>query len=125
MTSVNLILAVDANYGIAETITNTMPWRTKNLTDTTEDMRRFKKLTTNTNVVMGAKTFKECGYLPSRNNFVLSMNKPFNTIPFSWNFLKTKIFFRLFFNTATGYFLKALCRELITIGRSFSSRGVY
>ena len=47
-----------------------IPWKIP------EDLKRFKKITLNSSVIMGSKTFRSIGFkqLPNRSNFVLSKN---------------------------------------------------
>ncbi|MDH3998156.1 MAG: dihydrofolate reductase [Desulfuromonadales bacterium] len=49
----------------------TLPWRLP------EELQHFKRLTLNSTVIMGRKTFETIGRpLPQRNNIVLSRNRP-------------------------------------------------
>ena len=51
-------------------INNSLPWHLS------DDLKRFKSLTTNHSVIMGRKTFESIGKpLPNRRNIVLSNNK--------------------------------------------------
>ena len=66
--SVKLICAISKNNVIG--IENKLPW------NISEDLKRFKKLTSNNWIVMGRKTFESIGRpLPNRKNIVLSKNK--------------------------------------------------
>ena len=66
--SVKLICAISKNNVIG--IENKLPW------NISEDLKRFKKLTSNNWIVMGRKTFDSIGRpLPNRKNIVLSKNK--------------------------------------------------
>lgn len=72
---------------------NQIPWKLSN------DLKRFKELTTNNVVVMGRKTFESIGSkpLPDRTNIVLTRNKElthpdiftFQDIPTLMNFINT------------------------------------
>ena len=62
------ILACDKNGGMG--FNNSMPWPTQ-----PTDLARFKKLTTNTTILMGRKTWESTDMpkpLPNRNNLVVS-----------------------------------------------------
>jgi dihydrofolate reductase len=64
-----LIVAYDDNFGIG--LNNSIPWYLPN------DLKRFKELTLNSNVIMGYKTFESIikrnnKPLPKRNNIVLT-----------------------------------------------------
>ena len=62
---ISLIVAKSKNNVIG--IKNTIPWHLS------EDLKRFKKLTVQTNVIMGRKTFESIGKaLPNRINIVIS-----------------------------------------------------
>ena len=66
--SVKLICAISKNNVIG--IENKLPW------NISEDLKRFKDLTSNNWIVMGRKTFDSIGRpLPNRKNIVLSKNK--------------------------------------------------
>jgi dihydrofolate reductase len=66
----SLIVAMDENNVIG--CNNKMPWNIP------EDLNLFKKITTNSIVIMGRKTFESIGKpLPNRINFVLSRDKNF------------------------------------------------
>jgi dihydrofolate reductase len=70
-----LILAVDKNNGIAKN--NKLSWNLKT------DLKRFRELTINQNVIMGSKTFESILIalnkpLPSRNNVVLTRDVFYN-----------------------------------------------
>ena len=65
--SIKLICAISKNNVIGNE--NKLPW------NLSEDLKRFKKLTSNNLVVMGRKTFDSIGKpLPNRKNIVLSNN---------------------------------------------------
>jgi len=62
---VSIIVAYDKNRGIGKD--NALCWRQSN------DLSRFKKLTTGHTVVMGRKTFESIGRaLPNRRNIVIT-----------------------------------------------------
>jgi len=64
---INLIVAASLNNVIGKE--NTLPWRLSN------DLKRFKELTTSHTVIMGRKTFESIGKaLPNRVNFVITSN---------------------------------------------------
>jgi len=66
--SIKLICAISKNNVIGNE--NKLPWNIP------EDLKRFKKLTSNNWIVMGRKTFDSIGRpLPNRKNIVLSKNK--------------------------------------------------
>ncbi len=66
--SIKLICAISKNNVIGNE--NKLPW------NISEDLKRFKELTTNNWIVMGRKTFDSIGRpLPNRKNIVLSKNK--------------------------------------------------
>ena len=64
----SLIVAFDKNQAIG--LNGDLPWG-RGLKD---DLARFKKLTTNSSIIMGRKTFQSIGAkpLPNRENIVLS-----------------------------------------------------
>ncbi|MFT7184221.1 MAG: dihydrofolate reductase [Oceanicoccus sp.] len=66
----HIIAAMDLNRGIGKN--NKLPWALK------ADMAHFKKVTTNTSVIMGRKTWESLPErfrpLPSRQNIVLTRN---------------------------------------------------
>ena len=65
--SIKLICAISKNNVIGNE--NKLPW------NLSEDLKRFKKLTSNNLIVMGRKTFDSIGRpLPDRKNIVLSKN---------------------------------------------------
>ena len=65
--SIKLICAFSKNNVIGNE--NKLPW------NLSEDLKRFKKLTSNNLIVMGRKTFDSIGRpLPNRKNIVLSNN---------------------------------------------------
>ena len=66
--SIKLICAISKNNVIGNE--NKLPW------NISEDLKRFKELTSNNRIVMGRKTFDSIGRpLPNRKNIVLSKNK--------------------------------------------------
>ena len=66
--SIKLICAISKNNVIGNE--NKLPWKIS------EDLKRFKDLTSNNWIVMGRKTFDSIGRpLPNRKNIVLSENK--------------------------------------------------
>ena len=66
--SIKLISAISKNNVIGKE--NKLPW------NISEDLKRFKELTSNNWIVMGRKTFDSIGRpLPNRKNIVLSKNK--------------------------------------------------
>ena len=66
--SIKLICAISKNNVIGNE--NKLPW------SISEDLKRFKELTSNNWIVMGRKTFDSIGRpLPNRKNIVLSKNK--------------------------------------------------
>lgn len=66
----NLILAVDSNWGIGKD--NEMLFHLK------KDLAHFKETTTGKTLIMGRKTYDSIGHaLPNRENIVLSRNKNF------------------------------------------------
>jgi dihydrofolate reductase len=63
--SIKMILAMDDSFGIGKD--NAIPW------DSKEDMKFFKKTTTNYPVVMGSRTARSLPFpLPNRRNWFLS-----------------------------------------------------
>jgi dihydrofolate reductase len=66
--AIKLICAISKNNVIGNE--NKLPW------SISEDLKRFKELTSNNWIVMGRKTFDSIGRpLPNRTNIVLSENK--------------------------------------------------
>ena len=66
--SIKLICAISKNNVIGNK--NKLPW------NISEDLKRFKELTSNNWIVMGRKTFDSIGRpLPNRKNIVLTENK--------------------------------------------------
>ena len=66
--SIKLICAISKNNVIGKE--NKLPW------NISEDLKRFKELTSNNWIVMGRKTFDSIGRpLPNRKNIVLTKNK--------------------------------------------------
>ena len=69
--SIKLICAISKNNVIGNE--NKLPW------NISEDLKRFRELTSNNWIVMGRKTFDSIGRpLPNRKNVVLSKNKNLN-----------------------------------------------
>ncbi|MSQ80851.1 MAG: dihydrofolate reductase [Candidatus Methylopumilus sp.] len=68
MATLSIIVAMSSNRVIG--INNTLPWHL------TEDLKRFKLLTTGHTIIMGRKTYESIGKaLPNRRNIVISRNK--------------------------------------------------
>ena len=66
--SIKLICAVSKNNVIGNN--NKLPW------NISEDLKRFRELTSENIIVMGRKTYDSIGRpLPKRENLVLSKNK--------------------------------------------------
>ncbi len=68
----NLIVAYDSKFGIGKN--NDIPWYLP------DDLKRFKQLTLNQNIIMGYNTFKSIieknnKPLPKRNNIILTHKK--------------------------------------------------
>jgi dihydrofolate reductase len=62
------ILATDKNNGIG--LNNSLPWHLP------EDLKYFKKITSNNTIIMGRKTFESIGKaLPNRRNVVITRNE--------------------------------------------------
>ena len=74
---IHLIWAQDKNGGIGKN--GKLPWHVS------EDLQNFKKITLNTHIVMGRKTWDSLPKkpLPKRNNIVLSSKKQCNVESFS------------------------------------------
>lgn len=69
----NLIVAVDENYGIGKN--GSIPWYN------TKDLQFFRKTTLNSTIVMGRKTFESIGKpLPKRRNIVLTTHYLENSV---------------------------------------------
>lgn len=65
---INIIVAMSKNRVIGKN--NSLIWHLPN------DLKRFKKLTSNNTVVMGRKTYESIGKpLPNRRNIVITRNK--------------------------------------------------
>jgi len=66
---IHLIWAQDVNGGIGKN--GQLPWHLS------EDLKNFKKITLNTTIIMGRKTWNSLPFkpLPDRRNIVLSKNK--------------------------------------------------
>jgi len=63
----SIIVAMSENYVIG--LNNSLPWHL------TDDLKRFKEITTGHQIVMGRKTYESIGRpLPNRDNFVLTRN---------------------------------------------------
>lgn len=72
MTKISIICACSKNGVIGKD--NTMPWRLA------DDLKNFKKITTNHHVIMGRKTYESIGKpLPNRTNIILTRQKDFKT----------------------------------------------
>lgn len=73
MTNINLVVAVDLNGAIGNSVTNSIPWKLSG------DMRSFKAITTGKTIVMGRKTFESLGNkpLPNRRNVVITSDPGF------------------------------------------------
>ena len=72
MQAIKIIVAMSNNHVIG--INNRLPWHI------TEDLKRFKKLTSGHSIIMGRKTFESIGkLLPNRVNIILTKN------PVFWN----------------------------------------
>jgi len=66
MKKLSIITAIDPNGLIGNS--NKLPWCIR------EDLKYFKKTTIGHPIVMGRKTYDSCGYLPHRDNIILSNN---------------------------------------------------
>lgn len=67
MNKFSIIVAMSENYVIG--LNNSLPWHLS------DDLKRFKKITTGHQIVMGRKTYESIGRpLPNRDNFVLTRN---------------------------------------------------
>ena len=67
MNSINIIVAMNQDNVIG--IDNKLPW------DLREDLQNFRKLTLNSVVIMGRKTYESIGMpLPNRENIIISNN---------------------------------------------------
>lgn len=65
---ISIVVAVSENNVIGNQ--NKIPWRIS------EDLKRFKKITTGHHIIMGRKTFESIGKaLPNRKNIVVTRNK--------------------------------------------------
>ena len=74
MKKIVLIAAIDNNLVIGKD--NELMYHIK------DDMKHFKKITTNHTVVMGSKTYDSIGHaLPNRENIVISSNRPESDFP--------------------------------------------
>ncbi len=67
MNKFSIIVAMSENYAIG--LNNSLPWHLS------DDLKRFKEITTGHQIVMGRKTYESIGRpLPNRDNFVLTRN---------------------------------------------------
>ena len=67
MNKFSIIVAMSENYVIG--LNNSLPWHLS------DDLKRFKEITTGHQIVMGRKTYESIGKpLPNRDNFVLTRN---------------------------------------------------
>lgn len=67
MNKFSIIVAMSDNYVIG--LNNSLPWHLS------DDLKRFKEITTGHQIVMGRKTYESIGRpLPNRDNFVLTRN---------------------------------------------------
>lgn len=67
MNKFSIIVAMSENYVIG--LNNSLPWHLS------DDLKRFKEITTGHQIVMGRKTYESIGRpLPNRDNFVLTRN---------------------------------------------------
>lgn len=67
MNKFSIIVAMSENYVIG--LNNSLPWHLS------DDLKRFKEITTGHQIVMGRKTYESIGRpLPNRVNFVLTRN---------------------------------------------------
>jgi dihydrofolate reductase len=74
MVKIRIIAAIDKNFAIGKN--DQLPWRLSN------DLKRFKLLTTGHKVILGRKTFQSIGKpLPNRTSIVLSRNKESIQLP--------------------------------------------
>ena len=68
MKKISIIVAMSKNRVIG--VKNSLPWHIS------EDLKRFKRLTTGYPIIMGRKTFESIGKpLPERRNIVISRNQ--------------------------------------------------
>ncbi len=66
-----IIVAVDLNSAIG--VNNKLPWHMP------ADLKRFKKITSNSTVIMGRKTFESIGKpLPNRTNIIITRQTNYN-----------------------------------------------
>ncbi len=69
----SIIAAFDENFGIG--INNTLPWRLS------EDLKRFKSITSGKVIIMGRKTFESLpSVLPNRKHIVVSSSRDYNVL---------------------------------------------
>ena len=67
MNKFSIIVAMSENYVIG--LNNSLPWHLS------DDLKRFKEITTGHQILMGRKTYESIGRpLPNRDNFVLTRN---------------------------------------------------
>ena len=67
MSKLSIIVAMSSNRVIG--VNNSLPWHLS------EDLKRFKSLTTGHTIIMGRKTYESIGRpLPNRRNIVISRN---------------------------------------------------
>lgn len=65
---ISLIVALSENRVIG--VNNQLPW------NISEDLKRFKKITSGHSIIMGRKTFESIGkVLPNRTNIIITRNK--------------------------------------------------
>ncbi|HYN54185.1 MAG TPA: dihydrofolate reductase [Methylotenera sp.] len=70
MTTLSLIVAVARNRVIG--LNNTLPWHLS------EDLKRFRALTTGHHIIMGRKTYESLGrLLPGRTTVIITRNKDY------------------------------------------------
>lgn len=70
MVNITLIAAMDNNGLIG--VNNDLPWRIS------EDLKRFKQLTTGHTIIMGRKTYESLpGALPNRRNIVITSDREY------------------------------------------------
>lgn len=68
---INIIAALDEKRGIGKN--GKLPWHLS------EDLKRFKQITSDHTVIMGRKTFESIGrVLPNRTNIIITRDKDFN-----------------------------------------------
>ncbi len=68
---ISIIVAVDEDWGIG--LKNQVPWRLS------QDLKRFKQITSGHHLLMGRKTYESIGYpLPGRISIIISRQKNLN-----------------------------------------------